>query len=287
VTSSDPLPLGLPRGRARARRSNSAKHSSLGAFASAHYADVQHEVQPVTQGYRLALTYNLIYHGASGPPRAPGSLPVARLLGAVKAWEAEAGEPLFLVHVLQHEYTSAGLSLANLKGQDRQAGALLAKAMDKERLVVALARVKVEEHTYANGGYGYESPDSEDWEVDDSSRQLVEVEDVDGVGFEANAVDIDDENVLGDLDKLMASRGPEDENFEVSASGRVVGGSPRRLGVHGACPDPADRATWATRVPRGTAPTRWPPWSSGPATATSRSRSSGACPGTAPATWRA
>jgi hypothetical protein len=194
----------------------------LCAFASAHYADVQHEVRPITKGYRLALTYNLIYRGSAAPPKAPGGLHVARLLRAVKDWEADArpDAPRFLMHVLQHEYTAAGLGLGNLKGEDRQAGALLASAVHKERLVVASARLTVDEHAHDGGGGGYRGGD--DWEVDSRESKLVDLEDVDGGGFEMDSVSFREANVLGDFDELLDDMNPEDETFEVSVHSFVL-----------------------------------------------------------------
>ena len=91
------------------------------------YADVTHEVLPVTEGYRCVLTYNL----ALSEPEAVQSTPSATLndLGqtelrkALKAWlEFPARNPEKDNHLyssLDYNYTEASISFNTLKGDDR------------------------------------------------------------------------------------------------------------------------------------------------------------------------
>ncbi len=88
------------------------------------YSDVQHEVLPVTSGYRWVLTYNLALDaskerpGASLPERELSPLRdyVSQWLDALK--ERRLQLPESLIYALDHHYTEAGLSLKAFKGRD-------------------------------------------------------------------------------------------------------------------------------------------------------------------------
>lgn len=83
----------------------------------AWYSDVTHEVKPLTSGYRLALTYNLIH---TGDVRISARLfkgHLNRLTTLLRQWNPKAVHRL--VHLLEHKYSMSSLSLDNLKGRDR------------------------------------------------------------------------------------------------------------------------------------------------------------------------
>src|SRR5256885_5060170 len=115
------------------------KSLSLVAF----YADCRHEVRPVTSGYRVTLTYNLLLQGDAAtvdPPPAQVDPVAAWLLGHFEAAAAPARrtaggagaaahEPARrLVYLLDHEYTARGLSWSRLKGPDAMRAATLQAA---------------------------------------------------------------------------------------------------------------------------------------------------------------
>ncbi len=119
----------------------------------AFYADCRHQVQPVTSGYRLVLTYNLLVIGepANASPVDPAV--AQRLAGCLDehfSTRVPAGygggdhdPPTRLVYLLDHEYTERGLSWARLKGTDADRAAAVraaAEAADCEA-VLALAEV--------------------------------------------------------------------------------------------------------------------------------------------------
>ncbi len=96
---------------------------------AAFYADCEHEVKPVTSGYRVCLVYNLVHQSKSARIRLPQfSNQVAELAQLLE--NAEAGFDEFpLVLLLGHQYTPANFSLAQLKLDDSpRAEALLAAA---------------------------------------------------------------------------------------------------------------------------------------------------------------
>ena len=96
---------------------------------AAFYADCEHEIEPVTSGYRVCLVYNLVHQSKSARPRTPQlSAQVAAIAHLLEG--AEAGFDEFPSAVLLgHQYTPANFALAQLKLDDRpRAEALLAAA---------------------------------------------------------------------------------------------------------------------------------------------------------------
>ncbi len=120
----------------------------------AFYADCLHEVLPVSSGYRMALTYNLLLDAdstRSTPTEDPAAGELAALLGAHfttrrrhRYRDEVLDPPDRLVYLLDHEYTARGLSWSRLKGADaRRAGLLEAAAASADcELALALAEIR-------------------------------------------------------------------------------------------------------------------------------------------------
>jgi hypothetical protein len=95
---------------------------------AAFYADCEHEVRPLREGYRLSLVYNLTLKkgkkGLSAPRTSEYVEPIARIL---REWAAddEAGK---LGVTLDHQYTQEGLAWDALKGVDRVKAQVLREA---------------------------------------------------------------------------------------------------------------------------------------------------------------
>eukprot|EP00111_Clytia_hemisphaerica_P020473 TCONS_00060315-protein len=97
------------------------KESRYEMVYAAHYADCQHEVTPLTSGYRLALVYNLTWTTPSNPPpnveKSGNALTKlsSLLKQAAKTCDEVFGWPL------EHKYSELSLTngMAALKGKDR------------------------------------------------------------------------------------------------------------------------------------------------------------------------
>ena len=88
---------------------------------AAFYADCEHEIKPVTSGYRICLIYNLATAGKKQPRAPQNSAAVAaaaKLLSSLFA-DAAAG-PQKIAVPFRHQYTEAGLDPRQLKGADRE-----------------------------------------------------------------------------------------------------------------------------------------------------------------------
>lgn len=118
------------------------------SFYSAFYADVQHEIRPIEEGYRITLVYNMSWIGSGAAPSA-NAVDLAEVTTALKehAEENSAGD-WHLAFMLEHEYTSQSMSeygTAALKGADRRnAGALsvAAETLGIGELDFVLCRLK-------------------------------------------------------------------------------------------------------------------------------------------------
>ncbi|KAF9885296.1 hypothetical protein FE257_013013 [Aspergillus nanangensis] len=144
--------------RDKKREFATAPNSEFGYTWAAWYADVSHEVKPVTSGYRIVLVYNLIHRPSAAllPFRSNKSESLTNLL---KSWAVGAKRPgqyldgwhksdfceacpPALIYVLEHQYTEAQLSFARLKGVDRQRLAELQNACQKADFVILLANIE-------------------------------------------------------------------------------------------------------------------------------------------------
>jgi hypothetical protein len=157
---------------------------------AAFYGDCEHEVKPVTSGYRLCLTYNLVTRSTTSVPRFAGNHALyARLEQSLRAFFAETEDDAErtkrrrlhsirparvprnsdalrqreaqLVYMLEHKYTNPGLSFAYLKSKDHLVAQSLAKFCDAHGFSLYLCKVK----------YTYEY-DPDDFDPDGVERSV-------------------------------------------------------------------------------------------------------------------
>lgn len=113
------------------------------------YTDVLHEVKPITSGYRLALSYNLIHTSPGIPcPTLPDMhSAVSRLRHVFRKWSKGAyddsdGETDILAYLLEHEYSQINLKMGALKGEDAHLVANLRGVAEDEGIMVCLANLE-------------------------------------------------------------------------------------------------------------------------------------------------
>ena len=99
---------------------------------AAFYADCQHEIKPVTAGYRICLVYNLGIAGRKKQPPAPRTEPaVQKAAGLLKKLFADGPEKLEKIAIpLSHQYTQDALDPRELKGSDRALADVLVRAAE-------------------------------------------------------------------------------------------------------------------------------------------------------------
>jgi|ERR1700722_13657519 len=179
--------------------SNSLHQTSIMAW----YTDVVHEVKPVTSGYRLVLSYNLI-HTAKGIPKPTlprAHIAVSTLRHVLHKWSKggyDQDSPM-LAYLLQHQYSEVNLKSTMLKGKDLYLIAHLRGVAEEFNFALCLANLEYKLIGYADGpgeygyhkrsryyhgysGYGEDDDDDEPTmaEVTDKEMNISNLVDLDG-----------------------------------------------------------------------------------------------------------
>jgi hypothetical protein len=174
------------------------------------YSDVQHEVLPVTSGYRWVLTYNLAIDPSEERPSA-GLLQdeISHLRRVIRRWlSAAAGsqQPQHRVYALDHHYAEASLSLQALKGRDRVLVQALRDISSALLMDVFLGILeKTDRGSCNDGAYGIlrrvgdDNEDDEDWhsldEIYETRLDIKKLVDLDGVHLAGNTA-LDAKSIL-------------------------------------------------------------------------------------------
>ena len=143
---------------------------------AAFYADCEHEILPVTDGHRVCLVYNLMLRdGSDTPLEAPNyGAEIDRIAAELGARCRDPGASSKLVWLLEHDYSSAGLSFGTLKNVDAAIGRVLTAAAERAGCALHAAIVRVEET--GSGWYGGYQDVVED--ITDREFELYDIVDV-------------------------------------------------------------------------------------------------------------
>ena len=128
-------------------------------YFAAFYADCQHEIKPVTKGYRLCLIYNLLYRGVDVcPAPADNQKQVSAIVSAMTAWNEDAVSedcPELMTFMLEHQYCEASLSFELLKNGDRAVADVLVQAKAEGNFDLYIGNVHLTENWSADhNGWG-------------------------------------------------------------------------------------------------------------------------------------
>lgn len=153
--------------------------SNLDKFQhAAFFADCEHEVVPVTSGYRCCVVYNLrLDQGRPETLNRPKEelarrlvAPLQKLVGGIP------GEPLAIL--LDHGYTEANFSIANLKGKDRLRALAIFHAAAEAGLDAHLALVELHQSGTLDAdfdGYGRYRNWEDDYDAYADSGEMGEI----------------------------------------------------------------------------------------------------------------
>ena len=142
---------------------------------AAFYADCEHEILPVTEGYRICLVYNLVLTESESFGAPDYEPQVAALASVLSDWSRDPERSKKIVWLLEHDYSAAGLSFETLKNMDAAVARVLGEAAERAGCATYAALVHTEE-TGSAESYGYDSWDSES--EDDADFEVVEVVEV-------------------------------------------------------------------------------------------------------------
>ena len=133
--------------------------SEFTTSALAWYTDVVHEVKPVTSGYRLAISYNLV-NTVPGlpPPHLPDMHSAVSAVERIfrrwkKGYYDDRDFSGTLAYLLDHQYSEAGLEFAALKGKDAALISNIREVAEKQGVCLRLGLLEYE----VSGDAGYDS----------------------------------------------------------------------------------------------------------------------------------
>jgi hypothetical protein len=123
-------------------------HTHFAAF----YADCEHEVRPLREGYRLCLVYNLTLAKAKKAIAAPRTAErIDAVAEVLRSWSED--DPRKLAVLLEHQYTQDGLVWDALKGVDRAKARVLNEAAERAGCSAHLALLTLHESGAAEESY--------------------------------------------------------------------------------------------------------------------------------------
>jgi len=128
---------------------NISPSSEFRISALAWYTDVTHEVKPVTSGYRLAISYNLVNPSPGLPP--PHLPDMHSAVSAVERIFCKWRKGGYnngdfsgtIAYLLDHEYSKAGLGLATLKGKDAALVSNIRGVAEKQGITLCLGLLEL------------------------------------------------------------------------------------------------------------------------------------------------
>lgn len=207
-----------------------AATSKIATSVLAWYSDVHHSVDPVTSGYRLALSYNLIQ-----PPSKTTKVPKApqvtdateNLRHVLLSWKVSdglKGAPQKLAYILEHEYSLIGMTARTLKGKDAPLVSFVRSVAQELGFELYLANLKLtesgnDEEFHFGGYYGEDDGDGVMGEVYDTELEVVNAVDLDGNRASLNLdIDQEEEMIPGPLNEIMGPTGSHREGYTGNVS---------------------------------------------------------------------
>lgn len=163
-----------------------SEFSSFDLTALAWYSDVTHEIKPLSSGYRLVITYNLIQQRGSAPSAGTFIEQQAQLQTLLQNWACTLQSKKRVIYRLDHKYSQSSLSIQNMKGRDAQRIRCLKQACEEAGFYILLAiMTKTEscEDEYYGGG-------------DEDSLELDYVTTLDG-SYITRSLDVEMSEILG------------------------------------------------------------------------------------------
>lgn len=126
--------------------------SVLSTTVVSWYRGVTREMAPVTSGYRLALSYNLIHTAQDTMRPAPHDTTelANRLRRILLSWtDAPDEHPMLVILLLNGTYPSEGIRDGGLRGKDAQKAALLQRLAQQHGVCIGLVDLECREIGYA------------------------------------------------------------------------------------------------------------------------------------------
>ncbi|KAF7355229.1 Zn(2)-C6 fungal-type domain-containing protein [Mycena sanguinolenta] len=198
---------------------DSSSQSLSNVSVLAWYTDVMHEIKPVTSGYRLAISFNLIQTTNSRPTLPETSDFLNKLRHVLLSWkrQPDSNVPAKLIYLLQYKYSLASFRGDCLKGGDAYKVAILEGLAKQLKFDVGLANVECHLAGYGDGGYGSEDDDDVGMaEVEERNMSIGNLVDLDGrrIQHELDCEEDDSEFCPKDLRHTIEDGEPDEREYE-------------------------------------------------------------------------
>lgn len=176
----------------------------------AWYADADYSVEPVSSGYRLVLTYDLIHQIGDIKAARPSSVlndHRAAINSALEAWKERLGDDEtmtdMLVHLFESEYLQEKLGLQALEGSDQVQSLRLHEACQDHGFSTLLGQLEC-----TNRRNGYDEEDEEDRDQDWKLAKLFTLE---GVCIAEN-LDVEQDSII--QNQPFENESPDEEQCD-------------------------------------------------------------------------
>jgi hypothetical protein len=170
---------------------DTSSESTFSTHVAGWYTDVTHSVKPIRNGYRLALSYNLIHTSAPSlqPSLAAMSPQLKELKHVLLSWKW-LESPDQLVYLLDHQYSASNLRSTSLKGKDAHMLKHLRSVAEPLDFEVYLANIELHQTGIGddNGG-AIVDMETEEWSIENEV-------DLDGDLADLSHISIDKEEVI-------------------------------------------------------------------------------------------
>lgn len=163
-----------------------SEFSSFDLTALAWYSDVTHEIKPLSSGYRLVITYNLIQQPGSAPSAGAFIEQQTQLQTLLQNWASTLQSKTRVIYRLDHKYSQSSLSIQNMKGRDAQLVRCLKQACQETGFYVLLA-IMTRTESCVDEYYGGD---------DEDSLELDYVTTLDG-SYITRSIDVEMSEILG------------------------------------------------------------------------------------------
>jgi len=201
---------------------NISPFSEFTTSALAWYADVTHEVKPVTSGYRLAISYNLVntFPGLP-PPQLPDMHSAVSVVEKVfhkwykGGYDGSGSDSI--VYLLDHEYSGASLEFTALKGKDAALISNIKGVAEKRGISLHIGHLECEMYGDADV-YGPEDewgPPPKMEEVHEMEYTIDGLYDLEGdLAKGGHSIEITPESDMIPQDPGFEEQDPDDKEFE-------------------------------------------------------------------------
>ena len=205
---------------------NISPSSEFTTSALAWYTDVTHEVKPITSGYRLAISYNLVnYSPGLPPPHLPDTNSAVSAVERIFCKWSKGGydDGDFsgtIVYLLDHEYSEASLEFAALKGKDAALISNIRRAAENQGISLCLGLLECEMDGDADvygsdEGYdGYGRPHKMEL-IHEKEYRIKGLYDLDGdLAKGRNPISLDPDHDMIPRDPGFEDQDPDDRKFQ-------------------------------------------------------------------------